>query len=73
MSERVTEISSGPGTPGLMDYGRKTRAEMVAAYRRYYEHQRAEAERALAVADDDLIVTTFLGPYAMKNREVVLQ
>jgi hypothetical protein len=71
VSERMTDISAGDGTPGYMDYGRKSRAEMIAAYRRVYEHQRAEAERALAVPDDELVVTTFLGVHVQRNREVV--
>jgi hypothetical protein len=70
MSERMTAVS-GPGVTGVMDYGRRTRAEMLAQYRAHYEGQRAEAERALAMPDDVLTVETFLGPWAMKNREVV--
>lgn len=71
MSERCTDVSSGPGTPGLMDLGRKTRAEMVGQYYAYYQRQREQAERALAVRSEDLVVTTFLGPVVMRKREVV--
>jgi hypothetical protein len=70
MSERMTDIT-GPGVGGLMEYGRKSRAEMIASFRAYHERQREQAERALAIPDEDLTVTTFLGPYAMRNREVV--
>lgn len=55
----------------VVDYGRKTRAEMVAQYRAYYEHQKTDAMEALAAADEDIVVETFLGPWAMRNREVV--
>lgn len=71
MSERMTDISGGDGTPGYMDYGRKSRAEMIASYRRIYQHQLEEAQRALAVPDDELVVTTFLGVHVQRNREVV--
>jgi hypothetical protein len=71
MSERMTDISGGDGTPGWMEYGRKSRAEMIAAYRRVYEHQLAEAERALAVPDDELVVTSFLGVHVQRSREGV--
>ena len=61
----------GPMGLGVQDYGRKTRAEMVAQYRAHFEHQRAEAEAALAVADDDLVVETYLGSLVMRDRREV--
>lgn len=70
MSERLTSVSA-PGVGGIADCGRKTRAEMIEQFRRYYECQLAEAERALAMPDADLVVETYLGPWAMRNREVV--
>lgn len=70
MSDRMTGVCAH-GVGGVADFGRKTRAEMIQQYRDYYEHQRDEAIRALAVADSELVVETYLGPYAMKNREVV--
>lgn len=70
MSERMTGCA-GPGVGGIEEWGRKTRPEMIAAFRRHYEQQRDEAERALALTDDELTVTTYLGTWAMKNREVV--
>lgn len=73
MSERMTACHA-PGIKGagIADWGRKTHAEMVAMYRAYYRHQRAEAEAALAVPDSELVVETYLGPYAQRNREPVL-
>lgn len=70
MSERMTGISA-PGISGIAESGRKTRAEMIPLFRTYYEQQRVEAEKALALSDEDLVVETYLGPWAMKNREVV--
>lgn len=70
MSDRMTSCRA-PGVAGLANYGLLSHAEMVAQYRRYYERQKAEAEKALAVPDCDLIVETFYGPWAQRNKRVV--
>ena len=57
---------------GLQDWGRRTHAEMVSLYRAYHERQLAESQAALAVPDGELVVETYLGPYAQRNRERVL-
>ncbi len=44
---------------------------MITEFRAYYQRQRDEAERALALPDEALIVETYLGPWAMRNREAV--
>ena len=46
---------------GLRLHGRVDRAEAIAEFRGYYEHQLAEAQKALAVADEDLVVVTYRG------------
>lgn len=56
---------------GFQSHGRKTRAEMTAAYRDYYAREAARAEKALSVPDEDLVVETFVGTFATKNMEVV--
>ena len=66
MSERMTQCSptapaNGPAPQGVVEYGRKTRAEMIARYREHYQHMFDEAQAALAVADEDLQVTTYVG------------
>lgn len=71
MSDRMTDCAPRGGGPGLADFGRRTRAEMIAQYRAYYEHQKAEAEGALAVPDEDLMVTTYVGAIVMKDRKEV--
>lgn len=74
MSERMTRVSARDrSAPGYMTYGRKTRAEMIAGFREHYERQCKEAQDALALPDEALIVETFLGPWAMKNREEVAE
>lgn len=52
---------------GVVNPGRHTRAEMIAEYRSYYQWTLEQAQAAIAVADDDLIVETYLGPWALKN------
>lgn len=72
MSDRMTSASAyAHGVSGVADYGRKTRAEMLQRYRDYYRRQIEEAEKALAVPEDEIVTETFLGLYAQKNREVV--
>jgi hypothetical protein len=45
---------------------------MIEQFRRHYRAQMAKAEYALSLTDDELIVETYVGPWAMKNkREVV--
>lgn len=74
MSERITGITppKSAGAHGIQDSGRRTRAEMIAQYRYHYEYQLEEAKRALAVPDGELLVETYLGPWARKRREVVI-
>jgi len=74
MSERMTGIQGPKGSGvGLEDYGRKTRPEMLATYRRYYQHQLEQAQTALALTDDQLTVTTYLGSWAGRNPQVVTE
>lgn len=71
MSERMTSVRRRGQGGGIAESGRRTRAEMVERYRAYYAQQLAEARDALAATDEDLIVETYLGPWAMRNREEV--
>jgi hypothetical protein len=74
VSDRQTSIAPrdrNVRVGGCAAWGRKTRAEMIAEYRRYYRSQAIEAQSALALTDEDLIVETYLGPYAQRNREEV--
>lgn len=52
-------------------HGRLTRAEALAKRRAYFERQRAEAEAALAIPDEDIVVTTYVGVWAQRNAQVV--
>jgi hypothetical protein len=81
MSTRETSISPKPGhrteggqvIPGIAEHGRKTRAEMIELFRRRYRQQLEEAQAALALTDDDLIVRTYVGAWARKNEQVVTE
>lgn len=73
MSERMTSVHAPGNNSAYASWGRLTRAEAISEWRRYYEGLRDEAAKALATPDEDLIVETYLGPYAMKNREEVTE
>lgn len=70
MSERFTSASA-PRIGGIAEYGRKSKPEMVTAFRRYYAQQADEARRALALTDDEIVVETYIGSYVQRNKEVV--
>lgn len=73
MSERMTAVYL-PGIPsgtGLANYGRKTPAEMIEAYRAHAEHAKEWAEKVLAASDDDFCVETYLGPLIRDKCEVL--
>ncbi|CAN7496397.1 hypothetical protein LJR231_003488 [Phyllobacterium sp. LjRoot231] len=64
MSEKMTRVRlPGSKFKGLMDWGEKSHAEMVAQVRRHAQHQMEEAQAALAAADTDFQVDLVRGPY----------
>ena len=72
MSERLTAIMlPGIAGSGLVEWGRKTVPDMIAIYRALAKRQKEKAEAILAAADSDFYVDTYLGPYAMRNREIL--
>jgi hypothetical protein len=80
MSERETSIRPrdrekiDPGNlrgMAIAEYGRVSRVEMIQRYRDYHQRRKANAEAALALHDDELIVETYRGPYARKGLEEV--
>jgi hypothetical protein len=62
-----------PGVEGFASYGRETRADMIAKYRRYYGRQKEAAEKALALTDEELIVDTYVGVWAQNGRREVTE
>lgn len=83
MSKRMTSVGPRygrlavpedlPWPSGVERHGRKTRAEMLAAFRAHYGRQKAEAELALNLSDDELIVETYLGTYVMRDCQEVTE
>jgi len=82
LSQRETSVAprpdyrrdeSGHLIPGLAASGRQTRAEMIERYRRHYQRQLEEAQAALALTDEQLIVKTYIGPWARKNEQEVTE
>jgi hypothetical protein len=81
MSDRMTSISplrglrteSGRVIPGQSVYGRSTRAEMIEMFRQFYQQQLEEAQAALALTDDQLVVKTYVGAWARKGEQVVTE
>lgn len=74
MSDRCTScrpVDRDVNVVGIADNGLRTREEMIRFFRTYYEQQRDEAELALSLTDDELVVETYLGPIVMRNRRVV--
>jgi hypothetical protein len=82
MSERQTSIgprpqghrtASGNVIPGISVYGRETRPAMIERFRRHYQRQLEEAQAALALTDDQLIVKTYVGSWARKGEKEVTE
>ena len=76
MSDRMTSVhprTRVPGISGIAHYGRETRADMLVAYRKHYQRQLEQAEAALALTDEELIVTTYVGVWAQRNEKEVTE
>ena len=82
MSERQTSIGprpeyrrteNGVTIVGLSVYGRETRAAMIERYRRHKQRELEEAQAALALTDEQLIVKTYIGAWARKNEQEVTE
>lgn len=61
MSEKLTRIDL-PGTQGLMDWGEKTAAEMIAQYRAYAARRYSEAKLVLDAPDSAFQIDVVRGP-----------
>jgi len=58
MSDILTSarVKGLPNGAGLMDWGRKSRAEMIAALRRHHQYNADIAAQVLAAKDEDIEV-----------------
>ena len=66
MAEQMTSIRLA-GLSGWMNYGRKTRAEMIARYREIAYRNKIEAEAILIAADKDFVVEQHTGKCVRRN------
>lgn len=73
MSERMTAARGpkGSGILGFAEYGRRTRAEMLEIFKRHYRNQLDQAQRALALTDDEIETVTYVGVFAQRNEQKV--
>lgn len=56
MSEKYTSIQTPSGGMGELDY--ISYEEAIAAARRFYEHQRKQADEVLSYLDDGIVTVT---------------
>lgn len=71
MTDRHTSIVAPDGDFAIADWGRKTRAEMVAQIRRHAQTMMADAQKILDTKDEDFIVETYLGMHVRRKIESV--
>jgi hypothetical protein len=81
MSERMTHVGPRDRTKiphptlgvGLEAYGRHDRPEMIRRLREFHQAYLEQAQAVLALTDDELIVTTYLGSYAQRGKTEVTE
>lgn len=66
-------IKGLPMGTGLMEYGRVSRAEMIAKVRKMYERQAEIAKAVLEAPDEAFEVTTHTGIHVQRNVELVTE
>lgn len=58
---------------GISAYGRHARTEMITRFRDYHQKNLERAQAALALTDDELIVTIYRGSYAQRGKTEVTE
>lgn len=75
MAERYTTVRprlrSTPIVAGISHHGRKSRREMLSAFRDFYSARLQEATAALRLSDDEIVVETHLNCVCPKNVQEV--
>lgn len=72
MTDRLTGIHlPGCDYAGIAEWGRCSKDDMLALIRRQAETMKRQADAILDATDDDFRITTYLGPLAMRNIEVI--
>lgn len=67
MADQLTTITL-PGTAGMSEWGRQSRAAMIGQYREMAARQLAEAQAVLAAPDDAFTVYQHTGVHVQHNR-----
>lgn len=67
MSRTYTEVKTPSG--GYMCHGRVTREEAIAEARGCYEYRLKEAQKFLAMSDEEMMVTVVRGRYRQHKIE----
>ena len=70
MAEKHTTISLKNAT-GFMDWGYKTREQMISYYRKSALLKKEEAETILAASDSDFVVEQHTGVHVRKNIKII--
>jgi hypothetical protein len=66
MSKNILTVASLPGVPGLADWGRLSRAEIIKRTREMAAHEKAKAEKILSARDEDFNVRVVEGVHKQK-------
>lgn len=70
MAEQMTTIQL-PGADGWMNYGKRTRANMIEEYRKIAQRDKRRAELILAAKDEDFLVEQHTGKCVKRNRVLI--
>ena len=75
MSDRMTSIilPGLNGGQGLSDYGRVSVEQMIKLYKDNAAYNLKAAQKILNAKDEDFLVTTYIGKYVQRNREIIQQ
>ena len=70
MSRDILTVASLPGVPGLMDWGRLSRPEIIRRTKEMAAHQKEQAEKLLNAPDDAFNVRVVRG---IQKQELIEQ
>lgn len=75
MSDRMTSarLRDGMMDGGYAAYGRLSRSQAIAEYRAFAKYQFDKWKRVVEAKDEDIVVETYVGVYAMRNMTEVMK
>ena len=71
MSDKYTTVRVPVGEGGFCCLGYVSREQAIRTIRSHAEHDKEEAERILATADDDFVVEQHTGYHVRRNIKVI--